>query len=316
MTVVAEVVRSGFVESVHAGVVLAVDAAGTRRVAVGEVDALVFPRSCNKPMQAVALLRLGIVEKFGLEPRHVAIAAASHSGEQAHVDLVRDLLARADVPESALACPHEAPLDVIAAAAILARGAEPGRIHHNCSGKHSAMLAACAAAGWPLEGYRSAEHPLQRHVRSVVEELTGERVSAVGVDGCGAPVFALSLAGVCRGYAAIITAADGSAERAVADAMRAHPDVVGGTGRDVTQLMSAVPGLLAKDGAEGCYAAALPDGAAVALKIADGAARARVPVLVAALRALGVAGLPVSLVTLPVLGGGERVGDVRPAPLG
>jgi L-asparaginase II len=317
VTVVAEVVRSGFVESRHHGSLVALAADGRVLLAAGDVETPVYPRSSNKPMQAAALLRLGIVEKYGLDATHVALATASHSGEPMHVEVVRDLLSRAGVPESDLACPADLPLDVLAARAILDRGGGPSRIQHNCSGKHAAFLAACAASGWPAIDYRDPAHPLQSHVRAVVEELAGEPVGGIGVDGCGAPIFALSLTGLARGFSRIATAGDGTAEHAVAQAIRTHPELLGGTGRDVTRLVAAVPGLIAKDGAEGVYAAALPDGTAVALKVEDGAARARPPVMVAALRALGVTGDEAELDALAspeVLGGGVRVGEVRAAP--
>jgi L-asparaginase II len=180
----------------------------------------------------------------------------------------------------------------------------------NCSGKHAAMLRTCQVNGWPTEGYLDPAHPLQRAVLAGVEARAAERVLHVAVDGCGAPQHSLTLTGLARSYARLVTH-DGAA-RQVADAMRAHPWYVGGTGRDVTRLMEGVPGLVAKDGAEGVYAAALPDGSAVAVKIADGAARARTPVLVAALRLLGAEGAILDeLATTPVLGGGRPVGEVR-----
>lgn len=315
MTVLAEVVRSGFVESRHHGSVVAVDASGRVLLSGGTPEAAVFPRSASKPMQAVAALRTGMAEKFGLTDRHLAIVAASHSGEQLHLDLVREVLARADVAESDLGCPHGWPLDETVRRTLAARDVQPSRIFHNCSGKHAGMLAACVAASWPIQGYTAPDHPLQVQVRSVIEAFAGECVQTVGVDGCGAPVFATSLTAIARSFARLVSAAAGTPSYAVAAAMRAHPEVVGGTGRDVTELMRAVPGLLAKDGAEGVYAAATADGVGIAIKIDDGAARARMPVLIAALQRLGA--LPESdelaaLAHPTVLGGGdERVGEVR-----
>ena len=184
----------------------------------------------------------------------------------------------------------------------------------NCSGKHAAMLATCVAAGWPVVGYLEPQHPLQVALTAAVERLAGEPVTRVVTDGCGAPQHALPLTALARAFSRLITAADGTPEHRVATAMREHPQLVGGAGRDVTRLMEGIPGLLAKDGAEGVYAAALPDGSAVALKIDDGAARARTPVLLAALAVLGadVSGVT-DLAALPVLGGGEPVGSVRVA---
>lgn len=314
MTVVAEVVRSGFVESRHHGSVVALAPDGSVVFSAGDVVTPVFPRSANKPMQCAGVLRLGIAEKYGLGEEHVAVATASHSGETFHVEVIRDLLSRAGVAESDLATPPDMPLDAAAAEAVLLHGGGKTRIQHNCSGKHASFLAACAAQGWPLDGYRDPAHPLQAHLRAVVEELSGEPVGGVGVDGCGAPIFALSLTGLARAFGRIATAAAGTPENAVAAAIRARPDLVGGTGRDVSRLLRAVPGIIAKEGAEGVFAAALPDGTAVALKIEDGTQRARPPVMVAALRALGVTGDEAeldSLATPEVLGGGVRVGEVR-----
>ncbi|HEV2087823.1 MAG TPA: asparaginase, partial [Cryptosporangiaceae bacterium] len=204
------------------------------------------------------------------------------------------------------------PLDADAARDVLAAGDDAAPVLMNCSGKHAAMLRTCLGAGWPVDGYLDRDHPLQLGLRATIEELAGEPVTAVGVDGCGAPVFAVSLTAVARAFGALATAAPNSAERRVSAAMRTHPELVGGTGRDVTQLMAGVPGLVAKDGAEGVYAAAVPDVGAVAVKIADGAARARMPVIVAALRLLGVQA-PVldDLARVPVLSGGKPVGYVN-----
>jgi L-asparaginase II len=184
----------------------------------------------------------------------------------------------------------------------------------NCSGKHAAMLATCVANGWDTATYRDPGHPLQQALLAAVERLAGERVAATGVDGCGAPLFALSLTGLARSFAAVATAPAGTPEHRVAEAIRAFPAWVGGTRRDVTALIAGVPGLIAKDGAEGVYAAALPDGRAVALKVEDGTQRARPPVMVAALRALGV-DEPVldELAEAELLGGGRPVGSVRVA---
>jgi L-asparaginase II len=305
MTVLAHVVRSGFVEGAHHGSVIVLDADGAVVASAGEVGVPTFPRSSNKPAQAVAMVRNGL----RVAPQDLALAAASHSGEPFHVERVRAMLAAGGLDSSALRCPPDLPLHEPSAHALLAAGGGPTRAHMNCSGKHAAMLRTCQASSWKLEGYLEPDHPLQLALRDTVEEMAGERVTATAVDGCGAPLFALSLHGLARTFSRLV---DGP-ETEVADAMRAHPDLVGGTGRDVTLLMAGVPGLLAKDGAEGVYAVALPGVGAVALKIEDGAARARTPVLVSALRRLGV-DAPVldELAETPVLGGGVPVGAVRP----
>lgn len=294
----------------HRGAVLTTDSAGADLFALGDVDAPVFPRSSNKPMQAVGMLRCGL----SLPPADLALAAASHSGEERHVRRVRELLHRAGLPESALGCPASLPLSEESAAAVLRAGGGPARVLMNCSGKHTAMLLTCVAAGWPTEGYLDPDHPLQQGIREAVEDLGGEEIAAVGVDGCGAPLFAISLRGLARAFRRLVLAAPGTPERSVADAMRAHPELVGGTGRDVSRLMTQIPGLLAKDGAEGVYAAALPSGAAIAVKIEDGNPRARMPVMVRELRRLGVQSAVLDeLAESPLLGANLPVGSVRVA---
>ncbi|RKN39111.1 asparaginase [Micromonospora endolithica] len=305
-----EVVRSGFVEGAHRGSVVVLDGSGAPLAAAGDVTSPVFPRSSNKPMQAVAMLRAGLPLT---DPADVALVSASHAGEEFHLARVGALLARAGLDSSALHCPPDLPVGEEAREAVLRAGGGPTRTQMNCSGKHSGMLLTCLTAGWPLDGYWRPEHPLQQCLREAVEEFTGERVAATGVDGCGAPVYAVSLTGLAGAYLRLVDAEPGAVPRTVADAMRAHPEIVGGTRADDTRLMRGVPGLLAKVGAEGVIAAAVPGVGAVALKIDDGASRARMPVLVSALRRLGVTA-PVleEYAEVPVFGGGLPVGAVRP----
>jgi L-asparaginase II len=327
--VVAEAVRSGFVESLHRGRVAGLDADGRPAVRAGAVEWPLLPRSANKPLQAAAMLRCGL----DLDGKLLALAAGSHAGEDFHLAGAREILAGAGLGEGALRCPAALPLDAAAAQAALRRaadGADPRRrLYMNCSGKHAAMLASCVAAGWPTGSYLDPEHPLQRAIRDTVQRLAGEPVAAVGVDGCGAPLFALSLAGVARAFRALVIAGPGTPERAVADAMRAYPEWTSGSRRPERALMAAVPGLLVKGGAEGVLAFALPGGRAGAVKIDDGSQRAVMPVAVAVLRTLGVAasagsGAPAGsattaldeLATAPVTGGDEVVGEIRPVPAG
>src|SRR5215467_1136953 len=307
--VLAEVVRSGFTESRHHGAIAVVDTGGATVLRAGAVDTPVFPRSSNKPMQAAAMLHCGL----DLDGKLLALAAASHSGEDFHVAGVRQILAGAGLTPDALQCPPDLPLDEPTLRRMVLAGADPDRVHMNCSGKHAAMLATCVAAGWPTASYTEPDHPLQLEIRLVIERLAGEPVTAVGVDGCGAPLFALTLAGLARAFGALVRAAPGTPERRVADAMRAYPAWTSGTSRDERLLMDAVPGLLVKGGAEGVDAFALSDGNGVragAVKIDDGAHRARTPVTVAALRLLGVA-VPDELATAPVIGGEAEVGVIR-----
>ena len=225
---------------------------------------------------------------------------------------VHDLLDLGGLTDGDLGCPPSLPLDEPTARRLIREGGAPeSRVRNNCSGKHAAMLVTCIANDWPTETYLDPAHPLQVHIRKTVEELAREPVVAAGVDGCGAPLFALTLRGLARAFRALVLAQPGTPERKVADAMRKFPAWTSGTTRDENQLMTEVPGLLIKGGAEGVAAFALPDGSAAALKIDDGNARARTPVTVAILARLG-ANPPAALATTPVTGGGQPVGEIRP----
>jgi L-asparaginase II len=280
---------------------------------VGEVTAAMFPRSSNKPMQAAAMRACGL----GLEGELLALASASHSGEDFHVTGVRKILASAGLTEDALQCPPALPLDEAALWRFLGEGGRPDRVHMNCSGKHAAMLATCVTAGWPTQTYRDPDHPLQREIKAALARLAGEEVAATGVDGCGAPLFAVSLTGLARAFRALVLADPGSAERSVVDAVRANPEWTSGTARSENALHRAVPGLLVKSGAEGVQAFALADGRAGAVKMEDGSPRAIPAITVALLRQFGVdrdedvdkEALD-RIAEVPVLGGGEVVGHV------
>ena len=306
--VLAEVERSGFVESVHHGIAVVVAADGSITRRIGDVEVPCFPRSSNKPVQALAMLRAGL----DLDGRLLALAASSHSGEDFHLEGVREILDGAGLTTDDLQNTPDLPLDAQARAACLAAGRGPESITQNCSGKHAGMLAACVAAGWDTKTYRDPQHPLQQLMASTLQELAGEPVAATGIDGCGAPVMAISPAGLARAFGRIASAPAGSQEARIADAIRAHPEYLGGTRRDVTALIRGVDGLIAKDGAEAVYAVGLADGRGVAVKIADGGERARAVVLAELLRQEGV-DAPVldELAHHAVLGHGEPVGEVR-----
>ncbi|MQY36544.1 hypothetical protein SRB17_45460 [Streptomyces sp. RB17] len=306
--VLAEVVRSGFVEGRHRGSVVLLAADGSVEWAIGDATSPVFPRSANKPMQAAGMVRAGL----DLAGERLALAAASHSGEPFHRDLVRAMLDEHGLTPDHLQCPPALPLDQEEQEAYLAAGGRRDRVAMNCSGKHTAMLAAAALRDWPLDSYLDPGHPLQRLIHTVVEEAAGEPVAAVGVDGCGAPLMAISLTGLARAFRSCVLAAPGTPERRVADAMRAHPEYVAGTHRHDTWLMKDIPGALSKVGAEAVQALALPDGRALALKIEDGGVRALGPVLARALRLMGVTAPVVDRIgRTPVLGRGQEVGEVR-----
>ncbi|WP_040773705.1 asparaginase [Nocardia pneumoniae] len=308
-----EVVRSGFRECVHRGSVVVLDAAGEPTLALGEVHLPIFPRSTNKPMQAITMLRNGFEP---LDDAELAIAVASHYGEPDHIALVRRLLDRFGFSEAALACPPDLPFDERARAAALSNGQQPRPIYMNCSGKHAAMLATCVVNGWPTEGYLDQAHPLQRAVVATVADLTGEPESDLGIDGCGLPIIPVSLVNLAKVFATMATAEPGTPERRVADAVRAHPRVISGTNGPDLLAMRATPGLLCKIGADGVHAGALPDGSSFAYKIDDGHDRARMPLTLAILHRMGIewTDAHAELAAPAVLGGGARVGVIRAIP--
>lgn len=301
--------RSGFDESVHFGAVVALGPGGEVEFAVGDPTVAVYPRSSNKPMQAVAMVRAGLA----LPPDLLALVCASHDGTAMHLAAARRILASAGLDDAALANTADLPLDDGAAEAVLRAGGGRTSLQMNCSGKHSGMVATCVLNDWPHDAsYLSVDHPLQQCITSTIAHLAGETPPHIGVDGCGAPAHVMSLVGLARCFRSIATGAAGAAGDAVYTAMTTHPEMVGGERRDVTAFMRHVPGLMAKDGADGVFAAALPDGRAIALKIADGANRARPPLMLAALARLGVATDAVApLVAEHIRGHGRVVGEVR-----
>ncbi|MEV0250368.1 asparaginase [Nocardia sp. NPDC050712] len=307
-----EVVRSGFRECVHRGSVVLLGADGEPTLERGEVHLPLFPRSTNKPMQAITLLRNGFEP---VDDAELAITTASHYGEPDHVALVQRLLERFGFDEKQLECPADYPSEDRARAAAVTAG-PPRKLYMNCSGKHAAMLATCQINGWPTEGYLAENHPLQQSVIATITELTGEPETDLGIDGCGLPIIPVSLVNLARAFAAMVTAAPGTPERRVAEAIRAHPRVISGTNGPDLLTMAATPGLVCKIGADGVHAGALPDGSAFAYKIDDGHDRARMPLTLALLQRLGVEWTDAhsELAALPIMGGGARVGVIRAIP--
>lgn len=298
-----EVTRGDLVESEHRVSLVVLEPDGEVGLRAGPVDAPMLARSALKPAQAAACLELGA----DLDDRELALAAGSHSGEPEHLALAAGVLARHGLGTDALGCPPGRPLGLAADHAWGAR--DPDRLAMNCSGKHVAMLAACRAQGWPLDGYLDPAHPLQRHVRATLERLAGP-VHGVTVDGCGAPAFATDLVAVARLGQHLAGHLGG---HRVATAMRAHPGLVAGTDRLDTAVMTLLPGALSKIGAEGVLLAVLPDGATLALSVVDGAARAVGPVLIEILERRGIPH-PEDLRDLAaphVRGGGHPIGVHR-----
>ena len=296
--------RDGLVESVHYGSAIATAADGRTLLAAGDPLAAFYPRSALKPLQAVAMVRASL----DLPGELLALAAASHSGAAAHRDGALRILDLHGLTPGDLRNSTDLPYGTREREQWLGSGGTATQLTQNCSGKHAAMAATCVVNGWPVQGYLDPAHPLQQHVARTVVDLTGEEPRATTTDGCGTPLFALTLPGMARAFGRL-TASDGDAEAAVADAMRRHPAMVAGEDRDVTALMRLVPGLLAKDGFEGVQLVGLPDGRALAVKIADGGDRARMPVTVRLLEALDVdTSALAGLATSAVLGGGRPVG--------
>ncbi len=306
---------------------MALDADGSVRASAGDVARPMLPRSCNKPIQALAMVEAGL----SLDAELLALACASHSGEPFHIEGVRRILASAGLSEDALQTPPDYPLDDETRELLIRDGGSKAPVLMNCSGKHAAMLATCVTNGWPVESYLEVDHPLQQAIARTFARVTGEPVAHVAVDGCGAPLLATSLVGLARGFAGLATgvstgstAAAGASivavatSTVVAEAIREHPEYVSGTRRDELTLLRAIPGAIGKAGAESCYAVALPDGRAFATKTDDGAARARPVVMAALLEKLGITeepGVDGAAVRRTgesvLLGGGNPVGDIR-----
>ena len=300
-------------EGHHYGSVVALAPDGSVEWSIGDVESQILPRSCNKPIQAAGMVEAGL----DLEGELLALASASHSGEPFHLDGVRRILAGAGLDESALQTPPDYPLDDEAREAVIRSGEGRSSIAMNCSGKHAAMLATCVANGWDIASYLTVVHPLQQAIRQTFENLTGEPVEVVAVDGCGAPLLSTSLTGLARAFRSMSLATDGPGCK-VAEAIRAHPEFTSGSRRDELALLRAVPGMIGKAGAESCYAVGLPDGRAIALKTDDGAARVRPVLMAAALERLGVladehvdAGAVRGTGEVLLHGGGEVVGCLR-----
>lgn len=294
------------VESVHYGSVLAMDLRGETAYSAGDPQAPVFARSALKLLFAVGMLRAGLQ----VSDPELAVACASHSAQPEHLQTVRALLARHGLSEADLRNTPGVPLGRMERRAFTRAGLAPDHLHQNCSGKHAAMLATCVQRGWDTESYLEHGHPLQVRLRAAVAELAEAEVPAERVtrDGCGAEVYPLPLSALARAFAALVVPDADAACRGVVRAMTTYPVLAGGEDREPTAVMRALPGAIAKDGAEGFFVVALPGRGAAVVSVADGAMRACLPALVPALAALGVE--PRLAAPAPVLGWGKPVGGV------
>lgn len=292
-----EVTRGGMVESFHHVAVCAMDAQYNVIFAAGDLDAPVFLRSTAKPFIAAAAIAAGARERFGLEPREIAVMAASHTGQAFHVDAVRSILAKIGMNESALQCGAHEPYNAQAAQALREAGVTPGAVHNNCSGKHAGILALCTMIGADAATYLDVANPAQQRILDLCARVSDQRIEdfVLGVDGCGIPVYATPLSNATRSFVRLATLRDmreddAAALRIVRDAMAAHPEYVSGTGEFDTRLMQAAGGaLVCKGGAEGVHGAAFVDaGVGMVCKVLDGASRGRAPAVLGAIRQMGL----------------------------
>jgi L-asparaginase II len=309
----ARLERSGMVESRHVGAAALVAPDGTLIRGLGDVSALIYPRSSLKPLQALAVLSAGA----DLDPVQAVLASASHAGTPEHLAVVRTILTAAGLDESALQCPADWPLDRDARLAIIEAGEEKSPIAMNCSGKHAAFLLACTHNGWSTNDYLDPSHPLQQHVVETVERYTGEPVEHTGIDGCGAPVHAVSLVGLARAVSRIAGPAVELDAAYLALSIRANAWAIDGVGRPNTIAIERL-GVVAKGGAEGVLVMGAADGTSVAIKILDGSERARTLVALELLVTAGAiardaANEVLGLTLERVLGGGRPVGALVPA---
>ncbi|RLK47568.1 asparaginase [Microbacterium telephonicum] len=313
----AVVERSGFIESRHAGSAIVLDSEGVVIDTLGDVDQPILPRSSLKPLQALGCLTAGAP----LEGLPLGLATASHSGTDRHVAVVRDILDAAGLGEDALRCPPSWPGDTATRDELVRERLQPERVRMNCSGKHAAMLLTCSVNGWDTATYLDPEHPLQAHIREVIERLTGAKVSATAIDGCGAPVYGMSLAGLARAAHRIGTASERSPfalhrhAGALVRTVRENPWTIDGPGRADTIAIERL-GVFTKGGAEGVMIMVAPNGTTTALKVLDGSGRAATAIALALLvkhGALAAGEVSATLAALPlsILGGGVEVGAIR-----
>ncbi|MCA0016191.1 asparaginase [Mesorhizobium sp. B292B1B] len=325
--VLIEVLRGAIVESAHRGAAAVFDADGTPVLEIGDTSRPVFPRSAVKAIQALPLVESGAADAYGFGNRELALACASHSGEPAHVELARSMLARAGLDGSALECGTHWPSNHDAEIALARAGGSPNALHNNCSGKHSGFLCTCVHAGIAHGGYVRADHALQEMVRDAMQAVTGARHGADerATDGCSIPTYAVPLRSFALGFARMATGTGFAPVRAKAAnrllaACMAEPFFVAGTDREDVALMEAAPGrIFAKGGAEGVHCAAIPElGLGIALKCDDGASRASEAMVAAILARLlradqALAARLLEMANAPIESrAGAKVGALRP----
>ena len=325
--VLVDVTRGDALESRHRGAVAVVDASGAVRFALGDIDAAVYPRSAVKALQALPLIESGAAERFGLTDAEIALACASHSGDDVHVAAAASMLERAGCSPAVLECGAHWPVGAAESRRLAASGRSPGPLHNNCSGKHAGFVCVACALGVDPAGYVGANHPVQREVRAALASMTGETLDAdaCGIDGCSIPTYRVPLRGLARGFARFgsgegLDPGRAAAARRIRRAVATHPAMVAGEGRFDTIVMECLRDrVFCKVSAEGVYCAALPGtGLGVAIKIDDGAARAAEVAMGAVIRRFvnmdEDASAALAAVFEPAITNwnGRRTGDLRP----
>jgi L-asparaginase II len=299
--VLAQLVRSGLIESTHSGSLILISPDGSDLLSLGDVDAEMYPRSAIKSLQAAAMVRHGLT----LNDEQLALVCASHGGTERHQEVALEILESVGLSESDLQNTPDRPIDQ---KARISWGDKPATsLAANCSGKHSGMLATCVVNGWDIKTYREANHPLQIAIATEIKELIGQPASRVSVDGCGAPLFSMSTRSIAVAARKMRIDSDPVFSKII-NACLKHPEMILAEGAFDTRMMRAIPGLFVKGGAESVMLASLADGSAIAWKIFDGSNRANGPLMKAALAKLGIT---LEGEVVDVLGGGTVVGELR-----
>jgi L-asparaginase II len=300
--ILATVTRGGIAESLHLGHLIVLNVDGSTYISKGSPELPIFPRSAVKSLQASAMLKAGLT----VSDEELAIICASHSGAQSHIDLVIKMLEIRDIPISALKNAVDKPLGEKEKIAWGEKSAS--QLAQNCSGKHVGMLITCQQNGWDMTTYLDMNHPLQIAIKNEIELLAGERVRAASVDGCGAPLFAISLIGLARSISNLVKSNE-AVHKQIVIACTTYPELVAGQGRLTTRIMRAVPGLFMKEGAEGIEVCALSDGRVIAIKIIDGSWRPVGPIIMEIFKLWGV---EIPDESVKIYGGEHVVGRVVP----
>ena len=298
--VLAKVTRGDLIESLHLGHLIVLNADGSTYLSKGSPELPIYPRSAIKSLQAAAMLKAGLNVEFN----ELAIICASHSGSQSHIDLVTKMLTSRGLSTSQLKNAVDKPLGE---KEKITWGEKPAsQLAQNCSGKHAGMLITCQQNGWDMKTYLDLNHPLQVAIKNEIEDLAGEKVSSVSVDGCGAPLFAISLIGLARAISNLVKSKDDIHQQIVL-ACTKYPELVAGDGRLTTRMMQAIPGLFMKEGAEGVQVCALSDGRVIAIKIIDGSWRPVAPIIMEIFKRWGVE-MPDE--SVKIYGGASVIGEV------